>query len=136
MATTEHARCGPLGVRRPSRLVLLVLALALPVLPGCTSGGGAFDLQSNPYDPPSGIRLWGKDESKASTTLPAAEGSKRTIYDDKARVDCEEAKRLYQAQEYAKAEKIFDKIVKAKKIRQDVQEDAAFYYGECQRLQG
>jgi outer membrane protein assembly factor BamD (BamD/ComL family) len=136
MATTEHARRGPLGVRRPGRFVLLVLALAASALPGCTSGGGVLDFQSNPYDPPSGIQLWGKDDPKDATTLPGAEGSKRTLYDDKARVDLEEAKRLYKAQEYAKAEKIFEKIVKAKKLRQDVQEDAAFYYGECQRLQG
>ena len=133
MATMEPAQDAfrP-SVRRHGLCLLVLTAFGA----GCATDSGGLGLQSNPYEEPVGLRrLWGEDEKK-SINLPEAEGSKRTAMDEKARVDLEEAKRLYQAQDYAKSEKMFEKIAKAKKLRQDVVEDAMFYYGESQRLQG
>ncbi len=98
---------------------------------GCTtpsSSGGILSLpSSNPYDEPSGFTFWNK-------TQPPP-GDVRTAMDDKSRADVETAKRQYQDKSYADAEKSFNLIAKAKKLPADVQEDAIFYRGECQRLQ-
>lgn len=140
MATTAPPR--RLGRSlRPGPAFALAALLAFAGL-GCTSSstskssGGIFDVFSgNPYEEPTGLKsLWAQKPETDGMVLPG-EGSERTMYDDKARRDVEEAKRLYADQKYAEAEKLFNSIAKAKKLTLDVQEDAVFYRGECQRLQ-
>jgi outer membrane protein assembly factor BamD (BamD/ComL family) len=120
----------------------LTFALALG-LAGCSSfqspvsnsGGGIFAWSaSNPYDEPAGLSSWFEKKTLADTLTPD-DIAKRTARDDKARHDLEIAKRLYVEQNYAAGEAKFKLIHKAKKLPVDVQEDALFYMGECQRLQ-
>lgn len=126
---------------RPTTRSCWSLFLAISVIaPGCTStdasSGLASWFQSNPYEQPNAVTsLWTKSEPKDGMVLPGGEAGERTQLDDKARHDLEDAKRLYQEKKYAEAEKTFHLIAKAKKLPVDVQEDALFYRGECQRLQ-
>ena len=147
MATTERfARLADASCRRhsPGRIRLGGVALSLLLLAssGCAGLSNPF-VSSNPYekeDPTdTGWNWFSRDTTAADKQpllMPATEDVKRTAMDEKARVDLEAAKRLYQEKQYVKAEAMFDVIAKAKKLRLDTLEDAQFYKAECERLQG
>lgn len=133
--------------RMPSKtLAALLFAMAFVAIfsaAGCNSNGLLTLPSSNPYDEPSvfSSKWWAKPAPKDEMVLPGngsgngTPDSEHVATDDRARRDIEEAKQLYQSKEYAKAERMFNLIAKAKKLPVDVQEDAVFYRGECQRLQ-
>ena len=128
MKTTESTR--------PSRILAGSALVILTLLSGCAStdngAGGVFSLfKRNPYDNPEATHWWG---NSTETAKAGAEG-KRTEGDENARRDLDEAKRVYDAKDYAKAEPLFKIIAKSKTIRQDVHEEALFLLGECQRNQ-
>jgi outer membrane protein assembly factor BamD (BamD/ComL family) len=140
-AIPRRRRPAPGGFVRAGLTFALALGLGLTGL-GCTSfnksvsnSGGALSwLSSNPYDEPSGVGAWWSKPAPDSPATPEA-AAQRTAMDDKARGDLEVAKRQYLDKNYAEAENAFNLIAKAKKMPIDVQEDALFYRGECQRLQ-
>src|SRR6476660_5894229 len=98
----------------------LAVALLLVAVPACTNLEGSGNstgnfsamFQSNPYEQSTIDKWWHGDRTKADVTLPGKENPARTAADDKATRDLEEAKALYQAQEYAKAEPKFTTIAK------------------------
>lgn len=120
----------------------LVLGLALTGL-GCTGNSTSKSssmmpdfLASNPYEEPGFLSSWwNKKPAKDGMVLPGGDTAERTVNDEKARRDLEAAKKQYLDKNYAEAEATFHTIAKAKKLPADVQEDAIFYRGECQRLQ-
>src|SRR3954447_11865833 len=141
MATTS-AIPRPRELVRPGLTLAMVAALGWGGL-GCSSfgsnagsGGGLFSFASaNPYDEPAGISTWINSKRSADDLGTPVSDAERTAMDDKARHDLDIAKRLYFDKSYAQAEAKFNLIAKAKKLPVDVQEDAIFYRGECQRLQ-
>jgi outer membrane protein assembly factor BamD (BamD/ComL family) len=146
MATTERfARLAEASRRRhpPGRArfggVALLLLLVVAGGSGCSTGNPF--VTNNPYekgDTTDQGWSWfsGTTADKQPLLLPGVEDGKRTAMDEKARADLEAAKVLYQKQQYAQAEKMFEVITKAKKLRLDTLEDAQFYMAESQRLQG
>src|SRR5438128_661118 len=104
---TTH-RIGP-GRRRWQALAV---ALVLATVPACTSledkgsslGNLSAAFDSNPYEPSTFNKWWNGDKTKGDVSLPGKENPARTAMDEKARQDLEEAKNLYLAKEYAKAE--------------------------------
>lgn len=141
MATNDRSSRWLGGPVRPGMAILF--AIAATVVAGCNSpstsksqGGLLGMTASNPYDEPAWYEnLWNKKPAKDGMVLPGGEAAERTVIDDKSRKDLEEAKKLYLDKNYADAESKFNLIAKAKKLPADVQEDAIFYRGECQRLQ-
>jgi len=141
MATTYATSC--IGGRiRPGPALVFALALAFAGA-GCTSPSTSQSVNgllgitgSNPYEEPSGLSAWwNKKSEKDGMFLPGGDASERTAMDDKSRRDVETAKQMYVDKKYAEAESMFHLIAKAKRLPVDVQEDALFYRGECQRLQ-
>jgi outer membrane protein assembly factor BamD (BamD/ComL family) len=72
---------------------------------------------------------------KDSLVLTGGKLEKDRTLDEAGKQDLEAARRLFQEQDYAKAEPLFHKLQKNKKIPDEVAEEALYYEAECQRLQ-
>jgi outer membrane protein assembly factor BamD (BamD/ComL family) len=123
----------PAGGSRPrprtpcARLALCLTACVLLLGGGCVATWNPFKKPDTPAPPPSGegiVLTGGKLElqSTPKAGTPAAE--------------LESAKELFQKGDYKKAEKHFTHLAENTKNPPSVAEEARFYEGECERLQG
>lgn len=115
---------GPRGPGRARRL-----AAALPwlftLLAGC-----AADTWKLPWRREAAEAEVPKD----SLVLRGGKLEKDRTLDAAGQQDLEAARRLFQEKEYAKAEPLFHKLQKDKKVPDSVAEEALFHEAECQRL--
>ncbi len=72
---------------------------------------------------------------KDALVLRGGKLEKDRTLDAAGQQDLEAARRLFQEKDYAKAEKLFHKLQKDKKIPDRIQEESLFSEAECQRLQ-
>jgi outer membrane protein assembly factor BamD (BamD/ComL family) len=106
------------------------LAAALPwvlmLLSGCASD--SWKLPWRKTDPDIEV-------PKDSVILKGGRLEKDRTLDADGQKDLEAARRLFQEKDYAKAEPLFHKLGKDKKVPDTVAEESLFYEAECQRLQ-